>query len=99
MLIATQSGRPAQAPAARSSPSAPGGRRSRGSSASSIRGLRRSSGWSAWLLPVLDHRLGMAFTGPFLLLLGLLLALPIPLTNYLFGGIILLFALVGPGAR
>ena len=42
---------------------------------------------------VLDHRLGTAFTGLLLLLLGLLLALPIPLTNYLFGGIILLFAL------
>ena len=42
---------------------------------------------------VLDHRLGTACTGLLLLLLGLLLALPIPLTNYLFGGIILLFAL------
>ena len=42
---------------------------------------------------VLDHRLATAFTGLLLLLLGLLLALPIPLTNYVFGGIILLFAL------
>lgn len=42
---------------------------------------------------VLDHRLAGAFTGLLLLLLGILLALPIPLTNYLFGGIILLFAL------
>lgn len=42
---------------------------------------------------VLDHRLAGAFTGLLLLLLGVLLALPIPLTNYLFGGIILLFAL------
>ena len=32
---------------------------------------------------VLDHRLGAACTGLLLLLLGLLLALPIPLTNYL----------------
>ena len=42
---------------------------------------------------VLDHRLGTSCTGLLLLLLGLLLALPIPLTNYVFGGIILLFAL------
>lgn len=42
---------------------------------------------------VLDHRAATAFTGLLLLLLGVLLALPIPLTNYLFGGIILLFAL------
>jgi hypothetical protein len=49
---------------------------------------------------VLDHRLAGAFTGLLLLLLGVLLALPIPLTNYLFGGIILLFALAGfPLAR
>ncbi|MDO5505644.1 MAG: exopolysaccharide biosynthesis protein [Pseudoxanthomonas suwonensis] len=34
-----------------------------------------------------------AFTGVLLLLLGLLLSLPIPLTNYLFGGLLLLYAL------
>jgi hypothetical protein len=42
---------------------------------------------------ILDHRAAAAFTGLLLLLLGVLLSLPIPLTNYLFGGIILLFAL------
>jgi hypothetical protein len=42
---------------------------------------------------VLDHRLASALTGLLLLLLGVLLSLPIPLTNYLLGGLILLFAL------
>jgi hypothetical protein len=42
---------------------------------------------------VLDHRLALSFTGLLLVLLGLLLALPIPLTNYLFGALLLLFAL------
>jgi len=42
---------------------------------------------------ILDQRLAAAFTGALLLLLGILLSLPIPLTNYLFGGIVLLFAL------
>lgn len=45
------------------------------------------------LHPVLDHRLALSFTGLLLILLGLLLALPIPLTNYLFGVLLLLFAL------
>ena len=45
------------------------------------------------LTAVLDHRLASAFTGLLLLLLGLLLSLPIPFTNYLLGGIILLYAL------
>ena len=45
------------------------------------------------LTVVLDHPLASAFTGLLLLLLGLLLALPIPLTNYLLGGLILLYAL------
>lgn len=45
------------------------------------------------LTAVLDHPLASAFTGLLLLLLGLLLALPIPLTNYLLGGLILLYAL------
>ena len=40
---------------------------------------------------VLDHRLASAFTGLLLVLLGLLLALPIPFTNFLFGGLLLLF--------
>ncbi|KAF1721112.1 exopolysaccharide biosynthesis protein [Pseudoxanthomonas wuyuanensis] len=42
---------------------------------------------------VLDHRLALSFTGLLLVLLGLLLALPIPLTNYLFGALLLMFAL------
>jgi hypothetical protein len=42
---------------------------------------------------VLDHRLAGVVTGLLLLLLGLLLSLPIPLTNYLFGGLLLVFAL------
>lgn len=41
---------------------------------------------------VLDHRLASALTGLLLMVLGLLLALPIPLTNYLFGALLLLFA-------
>lgn len=42
---------------------------------------------------VLDHRLASTLTGLLLLLLGVLLSLPIPLTNYLLGALILLFAL------
>lgn len=42
---------------------------------------------------LLDQRAAAALTGVLLLLLGLLLSLPIPLTNYLFGGLLLLFAL------
>ena len=45
------------------------------------------------LLGLLDQRAAAAFTGLLLLLLGLLLSLPIPLTNYLFGFLLLLFAL------
>ena len=45
------------------------------------------------LTVVLDQPVASAFTGLLLLLLGLLLALPIPLTNYVFGGLILLYAL------
>lgn len=42
---------------------------------------------------VLDHVAAAAFTGLLLVLLGILLALPIPLTNYLFGGLLLLYSL------
>jgi hypothetical protein len=42
---------------------------------------------------LLDHRLAAIVTGVLLVLLGLLLALPIPLTNGIFGGLLLLFAL------
>lgn len=41
---------------------------------------------------LLDHRLASAMTGLLLILLGLLLSLPIPFTNYLFGALLLLFA-------
>lgn len=55
--------------------------------------------WLGWLEKlvrprmevVLDHPLASAFTGLLLVLLGLLLALPIPFTNYLFGMLLLLF--------
>ncbi|MET0893438.1 MAG: exopolysaccharide biosynthesis protein [Pseudoxanthomonas sp.] len=57
------------------------------------------SRWLAWLEKlvrprmegVLDHPVASAFTGLLLVLLGLLLALPIPFTNYLFGVLLLLF--------
>ena len=42
---------------------------------------------------MLDHRLANAVTGLLLILLGILLSLPIPFTNFLFGGLLLLFAL------
>lgn len=45
------------------------------------------------LSQVFDQRGAAALTGLLLVLLGLLLSLPIPLTNYLFGGLLLLFAL------
>lgn len=61
----------------------------------------RVDGWLArlerWIKPrhyaLLDWRSANAFTGLLLLLLGLLLSLPIPFTNYLFGVVILLYAL------
>ncbi len=40
---------------------------------------------------VLDHPAASAFSGLLLMLLGLLLALPVPFTNYLFGVLLLLF--------
>jgi len=40
---------------------------------------------------LLDHPLASAFSGLLLVLLGLLLALPIPFTNYVFGVLLLLF--------
>ncbi len=42
---------------------------------------------------LLNHRIASMFSGLLLVLLGVLLALPIPFTNYLFGGLLLLFAL------
>lgn len=41
---------------------------------------------------LLDHRAASAFTGLLLVLLGILLSLPIPFTNFLFGALLLLFA-------
>lgn len=40
----------------------------------------------------LDNRIALSFTGLLLVLLGVLLALPIPFTNYVFGFLLLLFA-------
>lgn len=40
----------------------------------------------------LDNRVALSFTGLLLVLLGVLLALPIPFTNYVFGFLLLLFA-------
>jgi hypothetical protein len=42
---------------------------------------------------LLAHRAAAMLTGLLVVLLGLLLSLPIPLTNYLFGGLLLLYAL------
>lgn len=42
---------------------------------------------------VLDHRAATILTGLLMLLLGLLLSLPIPFTNFLFGGLLLMYAL------
>nr|WP_246189342.1 exopolysaccharide biosynthesis protein [Pseudoxanthomonas kalamensis] len=58
--------------------------------------LSRMLGWLERLVRprlefLLDHRLASAFTGLQLILLGLLLALPIPFTNYIFGGLLLLY--------
>lgn len=41
---------------------------------------------------LLDSQLATCFTGLLLVLLGVLLLLPIPFTNFLFGGLLLLFA-------
>lgn len=45
------------------------------------------------LVAVIDHPLALIFTGVQLVLLGLLLSLPIPFTNFLFAGMLLVFAL------
>jgi hypothetical protein len=42
---------------------------------------------------MLAHRAATVVTGALLLLTGLLLSLPIPLTNYVFGGLLLAFAM------
>ena len=66
-----------------------------------IRFDRVGDRWLRWLerlvrprLPaMIDHPLATVLTGLQLVLLGLLLALPIPFTNFLFGGLLLLYAL------
>ena len=66
-----------------------------------IRFDRVGDRWLRWLerlvrprLPaMIDHPLATVLTGLQLVLLGLLLALPIPFTNFMFGGLLLLYAL------
>lgn len=66
-----------------------------------IRFDRVSDRWLRWLeklvkprlAAVIDHPLATIFSGLQLVLLGVLLALPIPFTNFLFGGLLLLYAL------
>ena len=45
------------------------------------------------LTVLLEHRAATMFTGLLLVLLGILLALPIPFTNYLFGVLLMAYAL------
>ena len=45
------------------------------------------------LTVLLDHRAATMFSGLLLVVLGLLLSLPIPFTNFIFGGLLLMFAL------
>ncbi len=45
------------------------------------------------ILSMVDHPLATIFTGLQLVLLGILLSLPIPLTNYLFAGLLMVYAL------
>jgi hypothetical protein len=62
---------------------------------------RRLSPWLARLehlirprlAPVLDHRAAATLTGLLLVLLGVLTSLPLPFTNFLFGAMLLMFAL------
>lgn len=66
-----------------------------------IRFDRISDRWLRWLeravrprlLGMIDHPMATVLTGLQLVLLGILLALPIPFTNFLFGGLLLLYAL------
>ncbi|MFZ5635199.1 MAG: exopolysaccharide biosynthesis protein [Pseudomonadota bacterium] len=66
-----------------------------------IRFDRGADRWLRWLEKlvrprmaiVTDHPITTVFTGLQLALLGILLALPIPLTNYLFAGLLLIYAL------
>lgn len=66
-----------------------------------IRFDRVGDRWLRWLeklvrprlIPIIDHPLATIFTGLQLVLLGALLALPIPFTNFMFGGLLLIYAL------
>jgi hypothetical protein len=66
-----------------------------------IRFDRSADRWLRWLeklirprlTVVTDHPVATIFTGLQLVLLGVLLALPIPFTNYLFAGLLLVYAL------
>jgi hypothetical protein len=66
-----------------------------------IRFDRVGDRWLRWLEKlvqprltlVIDHPVATIFTGLQLVLLGVLLALPIPFTNFMFGGLLLLYAL------
>ena len=66
-----------------------------------IRFDRAGDRWLRWmvslvrprLLLLINHPLATMFTGLLLTLLGVLLALPIPFTNFLFGALLLLYAL------
>jgi hypothetical protein len=66
-----------------------------------IRFDRISDRWLRWLekvvrprlLGMIDHPVATVLTGLQLVLLGILLALPIPFTNFLFGALLLLYAL------
>lgn len=66
-----------------------------------IRFDRNADRWLRWLeklirprlTAITDHPAATVFTGLQLVLLGILLALPIPFTNYLFAGLLLIYAL------
>ena len=66
-----------------------------------IRFDRVGDRWLRWLetlvrprvTAVIDHPVATIFTGLQLVLLGVLLGLPIPFTNFLFGALLLLYAL------
>lgn len=66
-----------------------------------IRFDRNADRWLRWLeklirprlTAITDHPAATVFTGLQLVLLGVLLALPIPFTNYLFAGLLLIYAL------
>lgn len=66
-----------------------------------IRFDRASDRWLRWLeklvrprmTAMIDHPVATVFTGLQLVLLGVLLALPIPFTNFMFAGLLLVYAL------